>query len=96
MITAWLAITVASVASADHRQQRPVRKHQKERVLDRFRIGNDQRALPQIIQRQRRQYEKQPGRLDRSFAEMPEIGIERLRAGDGEENRASVTKPMMP
>ena len=51
-------------------------------------MGEDQRALPQIIDRQRRQHQGEPGDLDRPAAEMSEIGIERLGAGDGEEHRA--------
>ena len=72
----------------DHRDQRPVREHQEERIFDRLRIGDHQRALPQIVQRQRRQHDEQPGGLDRPLAEMAEIGIERLGAGDREEHRA--------
>ena len=47
-----------------------------------------QRALPEIIDQQRRQHEAEPGALDRPPAEMAEIGIERLAAGDGQEHRA--------
>ena len=72
----------------DHRNQRPVRKHQEERILDRLRIGNHQGALPEIVQRQRRQHDEEPGGLDRPLAEMAEVGIERLGAGDGEKHRA--------
>ena len=73
---------------SDHRDQRPVREHQKERVFERLGIGDNERALPQIVQRQRRQHDEQPGGLDRPFAEMPEVGIERLGTGHGEEHRA--------
>ena len=72
----------------DHRDQRPVREHQEERILDRLGIGDQKRALPQIIHRQRRQHDEEPGGLDRPLAEMAEVGIERLRAGDGEKHRA--------
>jgi len=71
-----------------HRDQRPIRKHQEERVLDPFGIAEDQRALPHVIERQRRQHQEQPRSLNRLLAEMPEIGIERLGAGDGQEHRA--------
>ena len=73
---------------ADHRDQRPVRKHQEERIFHRLRIGDDQRTLPHIVQRQRRQRDEQPGGLDRSLAEMPEIGVERFRPGHREKHRA--------
>ncbi len=71
-----------------HRDQRPIREHQEEWILYALGIADDQRALPHIVQRQRRQHDEQPGGLDRLFAEMAEIGIERLGAGDGEEHRA--------
>ena len=72
----------------DHRQQRPVGIHQEERILDRLRIGQHQRALPEIVERQRRQHHREPGGLDRAAAEMAEVGVERLGAGDDQEHRA--------
>ena len=71
---------------SDHRDQRPVRKHQEERVFDRLGIDDDESALPEIVQRQRRQHDEQPRGLDRPFAEMAEVGVKRLRTGDGEEH----------
>ena len=76
------------MASADHRQQRPFGIHQEERILDRLGIGEHQRALPEIVQRQRRQHDREPGGLDRPPAEMAEVGIERLGAGHRQEHRA--------
>ena len=57
MITAWLAMTVATVASdtiGNSAQSGNIRKNGFSTAV---RIGNQQRALPQIIQRQRRQYD---------------------------------------
>ena len=71
-----------------HRDQRPFREHQEERILDRLGIGDQKRALPQIVERQRRQHDEEPRGLDRPLAEMAEVGIERFRAGDGEKHRA--------
>ena len=71
-----------------HRDQRPIRKHQEERVLDPLRIGNDQCALPHIIQRQRRQHNGKPGDLNRPFAKMPEVGVESLSTRDRQKHRA--------
>ena len=85
MITAWLAITVATVASTTIGYERPVGIEQKERIFERLRLGKDQSALPQIIERERRQHERKPGNLDRTAAEMAEIGIKRLGAGHGQE-----------
>ena len=72
----------------DHRQQQRFRHQPIERILDRRRIGQHQRALAEIVDQQRRQHEAEPGALDRLAAEMAEIGIERLAAGDGEKHRA--------
>ena len=71
-----------------HRQQRPLGIEQEERILDRLRIGEHQRALPEIVERQRRQHDDQPGEPDRPAAEMAEIGVERFRAGHREEHGA--------
>ena len=51
-------------------------------------MREQQRALPEIIDHQRGQHETEPGGLDRLAAEMAEVGIERLAAGDREEHRA--------
>ena len=48
----------------------------------------DERALPQIVDRERGQNESEPRELDRRTAEMTEIGIERLRAGHGKKHGA--------
>src|SRR3981189_580979 len=72
----------------NHRKQRPIRKHQEERIFERLRISQNERALSQIVQRQRRQYNDKPGGLDRPFAKVPEVGIERLGSGNGEKHRA--------
>ena len=88
MITAWLAITVAAVASTIIGSSSASRNQAVERILDRRRIGQHHRALAEIIDQQRRQHEAEPGGLDRLAAEMAEIGIERLAAGDGQKHRA--------
>ena len=87
-MTAWLAMTVATVANdtiGNSAQSGNIRKNGFSTAL---RIGDQQRALPEIVQRQRRQHDEQPGGLDRALAEMAEIGIKRLGAGDGEKHRA--------
>ena len=78
---------------ADHRQQGPGWKQQEERILDRLRIGEHQRALPEIVQGERRQHDGEPGDLDRAAAEMTEVRIQCLRAGDREEHGAQGHEP---
>ena len=73
------------------RQQHDLRRHPVEGVLDHGRIGQigqHQRTLAEIIDQQRRQHEEEPPGLDRFAAEMTEIGIKRLAAGDREKHRA--------
>jgi hypothetical protein len=45
-ITAWLAMIVAAVAKNDQRQPRPFRRHQVERVLDRFGMPSSSAPWP--------------------------------------------------
>ena len=87
-MTAWLAITVAAVASTTIGSSSALGDQAIERILDRRRMRQHQRALAEIIDQQRRQHEAEPGALDRLAAEMAEVGIERLAAGDGEEHGA--------
>jgi hypothetical protein len=60
------------------------------------RIAHDQRALPEIIQEQRRQRDRKPGKLDRFLAEVPHIRVERLTAGDHQEHAAQRDEPGEP
>ena len=92
-MTAWLAITVAAVASTTIGSSSDFRHQPVERILDRRRIGQHQRALAEIIDQQRRQHEAEPRGLDRLAAEMAEVGIERLAAGDREKHRAERDQP---
>ena len=86
VITAWLAMIVAMVAIADHRQQRPVGIEQEEGVLDLAGICEKQRALAEVVQGKAGQDEPEPGHLDRAASEMAHVGIERLGARDGQEH----------
>ena len=73
----------------DHEgQEQPGRCQQEEGVVDRIRVRQDERALPEIVQGQRRKHDGAPGHADRVAAEMAEIGIERLGAGDGQTDAA--------
>ncbi len=72
----------------DGRQDRPLREHQVKRIGHRRRVFEHQRALPEIIQRQRREHQTEPCPLDGAAAEMAEIGIKRFGTGDRQEHRA--------
>ena len=77
----------------DHGKQRPLRVEQVKWVFDRFRRGQQQRTLAEIIERESRESHAEPRGLDRAFAEMAEIGVERLATGHGEEDGAKRCKP---
>ena len=74
-------------------QAKHVGREIEERVLDlverrRAVGGQDHRALPEIIEEQRRKDEIEPRHPDRLASEMPHVGVERLGAGHGENDRA--------
>ena len=56
-------------------------------------IVEQQRALTEIVQQQRRLDEAEPGEADRQLAEMAHVGVERLGAGGGQEHRSQGKKP---
>ena len=87
-MTAWLAMIVAAVASSTKRQQAPGRRHQEERVRHRLGARQHQAALAEVVERERREDEPEPRRADRPASEVAHVGVERLDAGDGEEDRA--------
>ena len=86
-MTACEAITVAAVASTMSDRQQPAGRHQVERVGDRARILQQQRALAEVVQHQRGQHDHEPAAPDRRAAEVTHVGIQRLAAGHGEEDR---------
>ena len=57
-------------------------------MLDAGGIAEQQRALAEIIQHQRRKNQPEPGSAQCGAAKMPHIGIKRLRAGHREKDRA--------
>ena len=59
----------------DQGQQRPIRRQQEEGVFDGGRVLHQQRALTEIIQRQARQHQAEPGAADRRAAEMAHVGV---------------------
>ena len=71
-----------------HRDQRPARIEPIEGIIDRLRVREQQGALPEIVEDQRRLHEDEPGELDRLTPEMAEIGVEGLGAGDGQEHES--------
>ncbi len=92
-MTAWLAMIVASVARITTGSSAQSGIEKEKRVLDLLRAREHERRLSEIVQRQRGEGDEDPGELDRPAAEMTEVGVERLGAGDGEEDRAQRDQP---
>ena len=84
----------------DHRVEERRRHQRVEGTLDRELAGRgaetrrartarqQQRALPEVVEEQRREDDAVPGEADRPRAEMAHVGVERLAAGDAEDDRA--------
>ena len=52
------------------------------------RVGEQQRALPEVVQDERRQHQREPRQPNRLPAEVAHVGVERLTAGDDEKHGA--------
>ena len=87
-MTACEAITVATVASTTIGIRLHSGKREEERVRDRLGVLEDQRALAEVVEHQRREDEEEPRAADRRAAEVAHVGVQRLGAGDGEHHRA--------
>ena len=72
----------------DHRHATPFGHADVEWIADRFRVFQDQRALPQVVQHQAGQHEPVPGQADGLGAEMAHVGVQRLATGDCQHDRA--------
>jgi hypothetical protein len=82
------AIMVATVAKRHDRIMRPPGGQQIERIGDRARVRQQQRALSEVVQHQARQYHGEPAQPYRQRAEMTHVGIHRLAAGNREKGGA--------
>ena len=71
-----------------HGQQGPVWRHHVEGVLDRLGVAQQQRALTEVVQRERRHDHAEPGQTHGPFAEVAQVGVQRLRAGHAQHQGA--------
>ena len=72
----------------DERQEAPLRRELEERVVGRGRARQEERALAEVVQEERRKDEREPADADRPGPEVPHVGVERLAPRHGEEDRA--------
>ena len=82
---AMIAAAVASTTSGSSAQSGASRKNGCSTAAG---LRQQQRALAEVVQQQRRQHQREPGDADRPLAEVAHVGVERLAAGDDEEDRA--------
>ena len=81
MITACDAITVAAVARMTSGHCAQLGHEQEERAADVRRVVEDQRALAHVAEDAGGEHHDQPSARDRRAAEVPHVGVQRLRAG---------------
>jgi hypothetical protein len=86
VIRACEAITVAQ-NEGNQRIERPGRRHLEEGIADLVGMGEQHRALAEVVEHERRHRHAEPGRADRPLAEVAQVGIERLGAGHAEHHR---------
>ena len=72
----------------DQRYQGPIWRHHVKRIFNRSRILQQQRALAEVIQGERRHDDAEPSQANRLFAEMSQVGIQRLGPSHAKHNRA--------
>ena len=58
--------------------------HEKERIADRFRMGDHESPLAQIVQNKARENDKSPCQANGHFTEMAHVSVKRFAAGYGE------------
>ena len=74
---------------------RPLRRERVERAVDDrggIRLGEEQAALAEIIEGERRQRHAEPGDADRQRPEMAHVGVERFAARHRQESAADHDK----
>ena len=71
-----------------HRQQRPGRGQQIERIACRLGTAEDQRTLTEVVEQQRRQHQQKPGPGNRLPTKMAHVGIQRFRPSQGQHHGA--------
>ena len=73
----------------DNQRQTPrLGGHQVKRALRSSGVGENQRALPEIVEQQRRKHREQPRQRDRATAEMAHVRIKCFGPGHREHDRA--------
>jgi len=84
---AWLAMTVAAVASATKGICNAAGQSTKNGLGGDFAVDHDC-GLARVVQQQRRQDQAIPGDSDRPRAEVAHVGVERFGAGRAQEHTA--------
>ena len=88
---AMIAAAVARPTSGSSAQSGASRKNGCSAAAG---FAQQQRALAEVVQQQRRQHQREPRHPNRPLAEMAHVGVERFAAGDHQEDGAEHGKPM--
>ena len=88
-----IAASVASTTSGSSAHVGAIRKN-GWRAPSGF--EQQQRALAEVVEHQRRQHQPEPGQPDRPPAEVAHVGVQRLAAGDARTTAPSTGKPCQP
>ena len=72
----------------EERIEKPARREEIERILDRLWHSEEKRALPEVVQQQRGKHEHEEREADGPLPEVTEVGVQGLRTRDREEYRA--------
>ncbi len=74
----------------------PRRRQLEEGVAQRVGVLEQQNALPEVVEQERRQNHGVPSPADRPRAEVAHVGVERLAAGDHQDHRAQDQEAVQP
>src|SRR5207249_10355337 len=78
----------SSRSERNERNQQLRRRQKIEGIGGSLRIRQQQGALPEVVEHQGGQRNREPRELNRGVTEMPEIGVQRFTTGDDQEDRA--------
>ena len=72
----------------DERIEKVARRQEIERVVDRVRNTQHERALSEVVEQQRGEHQPEPHQADRASAEVPHVSVQSLGPRHGEHDRA--------
>ena len=96
VIMACEAIMVANMARITTGNLQTPLYHLEERMFHRPRVIQQQGALAEVVQRERRVSSKEPGLLHRGPPEVADVRVQRFASGYGQQDRAHDMQRLFP